>query len=190
MCKRNQTVTAVPRFLARCWLGDEEATLVSGEVLRMHRRAFSVLFRITHRNRIYKYILSRLNVSAREISRLAIPMWAVVRPCRLQLYSLGTSVNKLTDPCNRKQMKTKWLKQELRGRTNKRANVLTQRLTSLVSWRVAKYITTWFSCSQQTVIDMQFFFFGGEGAQVSVLSTRQYVPKPQTFWEQSISHTV
>lgn len=74
MCKHSQTGTVVTRFLARCWLGGEEATLVSREALCMHRQAFSVLFKITHRDRIYKYTLSRLNVSERELSRLAIPM--------------------------------------------------------------------------------------------------------------------
>jgi len=74
MCKRKQARTVVTRFLTRHWLWGEEATLVSGEALRMHRPAYSVLFKITHRDRIYKYTLSRLTVSEREISRQAIPM--------------------------------------------------------------------------------------------------------------------
>ena len=62
MCKRSQTGTVVTTFIAMCWLGGEEATLVSGEALRMQRQAFSVLFKITHRDRIYKYTLSRLTL--------------------------------------------------------------------------------------------------------------------------------
>jgi len=55
MCKRSQAGTVVTTFLARRWLGGKETTLVSGEALRMRRQAFSVPFKITHRDRIYKY---------------------------------------------------------------------------------------------------------------------------------------
>jgi len=74
MCKRNQTGTGVTKFLARCWLGGQEVTLVSGEALLMHSQAFSLHFNITHRDQIYKYILKKFNVSEREISRLTIPV--------------------------------------------------------------------------------------------------------------------
>lgn len=60
MFKRSPTGRVVTRFLAACGLGGKEATLVSGDVLRMCLRAFSVLFKITHRDRTYKYTFSRV----------------------------------------------------------------------------------------------------------------------------------
>lgn len=98
---------------------------------------------------------------------------------------LGSSVHKLSDSYNRKQIKTKQLKQKVRGRTNKQTHVLTQQLTSLVSWRVAEHVTTWFS----RFMTNSRWHTGLLVAEARLLSAQHYVPLPNTSEEQNFSHT-